>query len=59
MDLGAATAFEPVPDFGPRWGVIGLVVGSGVAVAVLLALWIAWRTIVQGTPDRLRQADLG
>jgi hypothetical protein len=24
-----------------------------------LALWIAWRTIERGTPDRLRQADLG
>jgi hypothetical protein len=59
MDLGAATAFEPVPDFGPRWSVVALVVGSGILVAVLLALWIAWRTIVRGTPDRLRQADIG
>ena len=57
LDIGAIGEFDPAVDFSLRWGVIAGVVGVVMLVVLGIALWISRRTVKQGTPATLRQAD--
>ena len=57
LDIGAIGEFDPAVDFSLRWGVIAGVVGVVMLVVLGIALWISRRTVKQGTPAHLRQAD--
>ena len=57
MDIGEIGDFDPAVDYSLRWLTLAGVVASVLVVVLAIALWIARRTVVQGTPDTLRQAD--
>jgi putative ABC transport system permease protein len=57
LDIGAIGDFDPAVDFSLRWAVIAGVVGVVMLVVLGIALWISRRTVKQGTPATLRQAD--
>jgi hypothetical protein len=57
LDIGAIGEFDPAVDFGLRWLVMGGVLAVVMIVVLAIALWISRRTVKQGTPDTLRQAD--
>jgi hypothetical protein len=57
LDIGAIGEFDPAVDFSLRWLVMGGVLGVVMVVVLAIALWIARRTVKQGTPATLRQAD--
>ena len=57
LDIGAIGDFDPAVDFSLRWAVIAGVVGVVMLVVLGIALWISGRTVKQGTPATLRQAD--
>ncbi len=57
LDIGTIGDFDPAVDFGLRWLVMAGVVGVVMVVVLAIALWISRRTVKQGTPATLRQAD--
>jgi putative ABC transport system permease protein len=57
LDIGTVGEFDPAVDFGLRWLVMGAVLGIVLVVVLAIALWISRRTVRQGTPATLRQAD--
>jgi len=57
LDIGTIGDFDPAADFGLRWLVIGGVLGIVMVIVLAIALWISRRTVEQGTPATLRQAD--
>ena len=57
LDIGAIGEFDPAVDFSLRWAVVAGVVAVVMVVVLGIALWISRRTVKQGTPATLRQAD--
>ncbi len=57
LDIGAIGEFDPAVDFSLRWLVMGGVLALVMIVVLAIALWISRRTVKQGTPATLRQAD--
>ncbi len=57
LDIGTLEVFDPAVDFGVRWLVIAGVLGVVLVVVLAIAFWISRRTVKQGTPATLRQAD--
>ena len=57
LDIGAIGEFDPAVDFSLRWLVMGGVLAVVMIVVLGIALWISRRTVKQGTPATLRQAD--
>jgi hypothetical protein len=57
LDIGTIEEFDPAVDFGLRWLVMGAVLGVVLVVVLAIAFWISRRTVKQGTPATLRQAD--
>jgi len=57
LDIGAIGDFDPAVDFSLRWLVVAVVVAVVMFFVLAIALWISRRTVKQGTPSTLRQAD--
>jgi putative ABC transport system permease protein len=57
LDIGAIGEFDPAVDFSLRWAVVAGVVAVVMVGVLVIALWISRRTVKQGTPATLRQAD--
>ncbi len=57
LDIGTIGEFDPPVDFGLRWLVLAGVLGVVLVVVLAIAFWISRRTVKQGTPSTLRQAD--
>jgi hypothetical protein len=57
LDIGTIGEFDPAVNFSLRWLVMGGVLAVVMVVVLAIALWISRRTVKQGTPATLRQAD--
>jgi hypothetical protein len=58
LDIGVVGTFDPAVDYDLRWLVLGGVLGVVLLVVLVIAWWIARRTVRLGTPATLRQADV-
>ena len=58
LDIGVVGTFDPAVDYDLRWLVLGAVLGVVLLVVLVIAWWISRRTVRQGTPATLRQADV-